>query len=112
VAKLEQSVGVGATKKVGLSSTLSGIDKGLEAPIEGMDNIHEWIDVLERLQQLMEEQVFFRVRDGGFEGIGGGDFDSTRGWVRESMPDDQKVYANNLLHQSSVVINCICQTSL
>jgi len=88
VAKLEQAVRVGATKKVGLSLILLGIDKGLDAPIEGLDNIHKRNDMLERLQWLTEEQGFFRVQDGGFKGIGGGDFDSTRVWVRENMREN------------------------
>jgi len=55
VAKLEQSVRLGATKKVGLASILSGIDEGSDAPMEGMDDIRKRIDTLERLQWLMEE---------------------------------------------------------
>jgi len=64
VAKLEQSVRVGATKKVRLSLILSGIDEVSDAPIEGMDDIREYIDTLERLQRLTEEQGFIWAQDG------------------------------------------------
>jgi len=59
VAKLEQSVKVGATKKVRMSSILSGIDEVQMHPWKGWT-----ISALERLQQLTEEQGFFWARDG------------------------------------------------
>jgi len=61
VAKLEQLVGGGAPKKVGLSSIFSGIKEGSEAPINRMEDIRERINTLERLQWLTEEQGFFWV---------------------------------------------------
>jgi len=88
VAKLEQSIGVGATRKVGLSSILLGVKEGLDAPIKGMVDIREQINMPERLQQLTEECGFCWVQGGSFESIGSGDFDLTRAWVHENMPDD------------------------
>jgi len=88
VVKLEQSIGGGAAKRVGLSSILSGVDEGPEVPIKGMDDICEQIDSLERLQQLAEERGFSQAQDGSFEGIGSGDFDSASACVHENMLDD------------------------
>jgi len=88
VAKLEHSVGGGAPMRVGLSSILSGGNESPDAPIDRMDDICARINMLERLQWLAEERGSSRAWDGGFDGIGGGDFDSTRAWVRMNMLDD------------------------